>query len=275
MKRPTIGLVSIVVLAVLGYILSGVSAAQDLPFNPYDWGAWAATANNDQALELMLGRIAHDEIVNQRIEAGGFGGFKGQDASERAARQLLVSSNYVNPDSAWRARQLKKYWVNFWIANLKEKNAFALPGGNIYMTSGLWNAIKDDGDVVDEAAFVFGHEIAHLELKHTIQQVKKDYTFQISSWAAGKMGAKNDLLNIARSTHTIARFAKSRNQELEADRRAVQLMIKGDYNPQGAIHLLEKFKEEGGRTSCLLWCTHPDLDERIKAVRDEIEKVKS
>jgi beta-barrel assembly-enhancing protease len=103
-------------------------------------------------------------------------------------------------------------------------NAFALPGGHVFIGKGLIQLMESE----DELAGVLGHEIEHIDNYHCVER------YQLKA----RTGALGDLLAIP-----VALFQAgySKEQELEADRDGVWLAVMAGYSPQGAIHMFETF----------------------------------
>jgi len=154
----------------------------------------------------------------------------------------------------------KKINYSYTILKDKDVNAYAIAGGKIYLLSGLIDFLDSE----DEIAFVIAHEIAHNELKHCIKRV------QYSAMASEVNPALGDLVQIA---YTVYNLPFSKEQELEADSLAIQLMKKSNYDKQGAISFFRKLqklesKYNSEKRSELndFISTHPNTEERIKKI---------
>lgn len=145
-------------------------------------------------------------------------------------------------------------------------NAFNIPGGHVYVNTGLIAA----ADNVAELAGVMAHEIAHGVSRHGTERITKAYGLNIgASLILGQQPAVYEqLLAQIVGTGAIAKF--SRNDEREADRLGVRYMHAANYNPEGMASMFEKLlsKESGGSSSVArFFATHPLTSERIKDVR--------
>jgi predicted Zn-dependent protease len=135
-------------------------------------------------------------------------------------------------------------------------NAFATPGGYIYIYTGLPHYL--DGE--DEIAGVLGHEIAHADLRHSTQQMQQERRRKIlGRLGRGDKDALNQLLGLRHS----------RSDETEADRASVTYLCGTDYDAAGAAGFFEKLEAEGGREAPQFLSTHPSPDNRVEEIEEE------
>jgi len=131
------------------------------------------------------------------------------------------------------------------ILNTPEVNAFATPGGHIYVTRGLIANAKSE----DALAAVIAHEVAHIQLKHSIEAIKKSRSTQAlmvtgtaMAGVAGGMDVKQltDALNdsFMEIVQTLVQNGYAQEQEFAADKTAMALMANAGYNPAGLIDML-------------------------------------
>lgn len=144
-------------------------------------------------------------------------------------------------------------------------NAVSLPGGHIYLFSGLIDAVKND----DQLASVIAHEVAHITARHGIKRLQASYgaaVLQIAGANAGAGGVTNLAINSLFSEY-------SQQDELEADALAVKYMEKAGYDTSEIIGLLEILKEKQDRTTQVFsyFKTHPGVAKRISNVNAEIK----
>ncbi len=140
-------------------------------------------------------------------------------------------------------------------------NAFAAPGGYIYVYTGLIKYLDSE----DDLAGVLGHEIAHADLRHTSRQMEKTYGLAILlEIVAGKNSQM--LKNIAMQL-TSLKF--SRDMESEADKFSVIYLCPTDYPADGAANFFEKIEQAGGVSIPEFLSTHPSPDKRIENIRSE------
>ena len=172
--------------------------------------------------------------------------------------------------SGFSDRQDLAYY--FRIIDDKEFNAFAIPGGYIYVNSGLMDAATDD-----ELACVLAHEIGHVAARHSVKQLQANLGYQvIMSIALGISGqqAMGDAMDIV---FNLASLGYSRKDETLADKLAVKYAKRAGFNPYGVITFFKKLQKEaekhGGNLRIEIFSSHPNIEERIKNVEREIATV--
>ena len=168
------------------------------------------------------------------------------------------------------AADRKDLLYRFSIAEEKEPNAFALPGGPIYVTTGLMELIRSD----DELASVLGHEAGHINAKHVVKRIQGAIGLDLLQVLAAVGARDTDARTRQGVDLALASLltAYSRADELEADKLGVRYMKRSGYQPLASISFLERlrdhtFKQETHRFS--YFRTHPYFADRIRAVRAE------
>lgn len=160
----------------------------------------------------------------------------------------------------------------FHIVDSPEINAFNIPGGHVYVNTGLIQAT----DNVAELAGVMAHEIAHGVARHGTEQVSKAYGFNIIAGLA--LGANppiyQQILAQIVGAGTFARFG--RDAEREADDLGLQYMIGAGYDPHGMVtmfqELLSRRQRQPGSVD-QFFSSHPLTEERIQNVRARIAQM--
>jgi len=158
---------------------------------------------------------------------------------------------------------------HFEILDDKEVNAFALPGGYIYIFKGLLDKTKSD----DEIAGVLAHEIGHISARHVAKRVRGSIGLNALALLLVNMESDAYSKQEAYKALTELMLQYSREDELEADRLAVKYMKAAGFNPQGIIIFLEKLRKieyEKPITQPHVFKTHPYIGDRIKSVKQEI-----
>jgi predicted Zn-dependent protease len=149
-------------------------------------------------------------------------------------------------------------------------NAFAAPGGFVYITSGL---IEEAGTCA-EIAGVLSHELAHVTQRHSVKQIERSFAAETLAQMFLQQGLAQD------AALTIFNFLQqttfSREQEAEADHVGVQIAYGAGYNPYGLADFFKKLlaleKKQGGKVPTFL-SSHPATADRIKAVDTEIQNL--
>jgi predicted Zn-dependent protease len=149
-------------------------------------------------------------------------------------------------------------------------NAFNIPGGHVYVNSGLVAAAGN----YSELALVMGHEVSHGLARHGVENMTKAYGISlIASLVLGKNPAayQEIVANIV-AGGTLMKF--SRDAEREADRLGIHYAYAAGIDPMGMVTFFEKLKAvEGSRPSAVeqFFSSHPLTDDRIQAARQEIQ----
>ena len=126
-------------------------------------------------------------------------------------------------------------------------NAFSIPGGYIFLNSGIFNSIKSE----DELAAIMAHEMAHNICRHIAKRFEKMKRLQIATTAAtiaalllggGKVGEAVGITSSALAQTKL--LAYSRADEEEADRTGFQILTKAGYNPWGMVNIMERLSKQ-------------------------------
>ncbi|HNS31786.1 MAG TPA: M48 family metallopeptidase [bacterium] len=160
----------------------------------------------------------------------------------------------------------------FRVIENEEVNAFALPGGFIYLHTGLLQKIENES----ELANIIGHEIAHIVARDGVNNMQKSILYSIPSQILLRNRSKaiQDAVNAAFSV-TMLKY--SRSTELRADTYGVTYAYRAGYNPEGMITFFQKLQEmESGSNSIQISFlrSHPVVSERIKNVQNVIQTLK-
>jgi predicted Zn-dependent protease len=182
-------------------------------------------------------------------------------------------------DALTAAAPVSPFEFRFYVIEDEEPNAVALPGGGVYVNTGLILAVDD----VAGLAGVVAHEIAHVNERHVAELYRRGRNTSIIANVAafliallsgnpnlaqiGELG-----VDIAAQTY-MATF--TREAEREADRNAISVLVGAGYDPRGMIDLFEKLEreyQETGVPTPQFLRTHPAPAERIQVARDLIHQ---
>lgn len=156
---------------------------------------------------------------------------------------------------------------HFNIIKEKEFNAFAIPGGNIYVNSGLMEAANDD-----ELAAVVGHEVAHIAARHGVKRLQAILGYQLIAAIALGAGGKQQVLQAVDIVFNVVVSGYSRKDEYLADKLGIKYTKAAGFNPYGMVTFFQKLKKESGNTgfNLVFLSSHPPIDHRIKQAAKEI-----
>ncbi len=162
---------------------------------------------------------------------------------------------------------------HFNILNLEQVNAFACPGGFIYVTRGLLDSDKIDVSE-EELACVLGHEIGHVAVRHSVKRIQADLGYSIVTSLLLKGKRYEDIRKAANVGFNLTVLGYGRKYEFQADELGTIYAYRAGYDPRAMASFLKKLKEMEGREPWaleILLNSHPPTSERIKKVEDVIE----
>lgn len=198
----------------------------------------------------------------------------GRDVSARllGAAPLMANDGvqrYVNQVGRWLATQTERPdlpW-QFGVLEAPQLNAFATPGGNIFITRGMLERMRSEA----ELAGVLAHEIAHVLRKHHLKAIQKGAQTALAGDAlsqalANRSGANREKL-IALGSEVFTR-GLDKDDELEADRLGVAIAARGGYDAYGLPSVLQTLQAMNPQDSglALMFKTHPAPGERLDAL---------
>jgi predicted Zn-dependent protease len=208
--------------------------------------------------------------VNQEIDIG-----KQANAQIRKETPEITDADvtrYVR-DVARRLTRVAsgpKYPYSFAVANSREINAFALPGGPVWIHRGVLEKATNESQV----AGVLAHEIAHIAERHAANQLT---TVAMAKWSLGLLGAMLGNSGGAGAAQVAAEFLTSgvflkfsRDDERNADRVGLMLLTRAGWNGRGMVELFEILTREAGRDPGSVeafFSTHPSPQDRIAHLR--------
>jgi Zn-dependent protease with chaperone function len=207
----------------------------------------------------------------------------GQQSAAEAEQQLPILRDseveaYVSRIGAKLAANAggPQFPYRFRVVNSSDINAFALPGGPIYVNRGVLEQARNEGEV----AGVIAHEIAHVALRHGTHQASKAYAAQagisiLGGLLGGKVGSGTaEMINAVGGLGLNALFLKyGRDLETQADVRGAQILAASGYSPQdmvGFFQTLEKV-DKSKKTSWL--SDHPAPPDRIARIQKEQQQL--
>jgi Zn-dependent protease with chaperone function len=170
-----------------------------------------------------------------------------------------------------------KFPYTFKVVNASDINAFALPGGPVYVTRGLIDSVRNEG----ELAGVMAHEISHVALRHGTNQASKAYLAQAGIGLLGGIlgggggGGTGQIIQAVGGFGLNALFLKfSRTAESQADILGTQIMARAGYDPQAMATMFQLLKAQSGREpgkTAQFFSDHPSPQNREARVRQEAQ----
>lgn len=177
---------------------------------------------------------------------------------------------------------------HFNIIDSPEINAFALPGGYVYVNRGLLAYINSEADL----AAVLGHEIAHITARHAVQQQARGALARgaavaggiVAGVATGSGYAASQISEVASIWAQTGLSGFGRENELEADSLAAEYLVDAGYDPKAMIEVITVLKNQedfnrvatgGGSTYHGLFATHPRNDRRLQEAIEQVDQLNS
>lgn len=149
-------------------------------------------------------------------------------------------------------------------------NAFALPGGQIFITSAMYSKLKTEGQL----AGVLGHEVGHVVARHSAQRIAKS---QLTEGLTGAVVAASGTAGsgqMAAMVGQIVNMKYGREDELQSDEIGVILMSDAGYDPRSMKGVMEILAEASkGNRQPEFFSTHPNPENRIQRIQDAIDKI--
>jgi predicted Zn-dependent protease len=184
---------------------------------------------------------------------------------------------YINVlgDSIAKLADDRNLGWQFFVVNSSEVNAFAVPGGYVYVNRGLIERAQR----MDQLAGVLGHEIGHVVRRHSVQQMEKAQGANVGVTLACILTGvcNNQATAAAINVGGSALFAKfSRDDEAEADAEGVKNTVRAGIDPRGIPEMFQILIDERNRSPSAVegwFATHPMEEDRIAATRAQIAKI--
>jgi predicted Zn-dependent protease len=222
------------------------------------------------AAQISLSAMAIFRITEQQEIA------VGRDAANQVVKQSKLNTNkdvnaYITRVGNKLAQNSTRTNIayNFRVIESSQINAFALPGGFIFIYSGL---IKS-ADTENEFIGVLAHEVGHVAGHHSVQQIARAQKANLALGAAGLLlgGMKHGatLFNGAKLATQGVFLKFSRDHEREADRLGAQMMYNAGWNPNGMVDFFDDLAKKGN-SGVSFFSTHPSPAERRSNISDLI-----
>ena len=234
------------VMVALGLILSPMShPAKALPWDRllFQGIQILQLSNISDRQEVQLGNQINDQLVGSQVRL--YRNARINRYVDQIGQRLAAASE--RPDLPY----------TFQVVRDDSVNAFATMGGFVYVTTGLLSTVDNEAQL----AGVMGHEIAHITERHALKQMRQAAVTRGIATAAGV--DTNRLVNLG--VEFALKRPGSRSDELEADRKSLQMLAKAGYPPSAMVAFLEKLLDQPSPPSFL--STHPATNDRISAIQ--------
>jgi predicted Zn-dependent protease len=169
-----------------------------------------------------------------------------------------------------------EFRYSFAVVNQDELNAFALPGGPMFVNRGMLAAAKSEGEV----AGVMAHELSHVILRHGTAQASSATPYQVGAIAGEVLGAivggqvGGLIAQGSRFGISLAFMKFSREFEQQADIEGSHLMARADYDPRDMARMFQTIEQQGGGSAPEWLSDHPDPGNRSAYITKEAELLK-
>ncbi|MCP4649477.1 MAG: M48 family metalloprotease [PVC group bacterium] len=211
----------------------------------------------DTPYEVALGGHFSRQVAGQyKIEDG----FEYNDRIQVITRKLVSVCD--RKDLAYQVKVIKN----------KQMNAFAMPGGFIYVNTGLMDSVDDD-----ELAGVLAHEMGHVVARHGVKKLAANLGAGVVMSIVLRSEDDKELQQLVATGFTLVTLGYSRQDEYQADKLAIKYTYLAGYNPRGVVSLFEKLRREHGDIAGFeIWSsTHPPLSQRINHAEEQIKRYQS
>jgi predicted Zn-dependent protease len=223
-------------------------------------------AFSEEADEIRFGLQAAGEMID--MHGGPSGNAAAQKRVEAVGDRLL---NALDRDLAAQQRHdpYRDAFHFTLLADPQTINAFALPGGPVFITEGLYRKLQTEGQL----AGVLGHEVGHVLSRHSNKQLARQGLFQGIAGAVGVLGGDVNSARMGQMISSVVSTKYGREAELEADRWGVRLTALAGYDPRSMIGLMKILEEAGGSGGPPeILSTHPKPGNRIEYIKEVIGK---
>jgi len=211
------------------------------------------SVEEDLALGKELSQSINSDPVNypliERSESPG-----AYAQLDRILKHILSSQHILHRDElAWQLHIINNDTI---------QNAFCTPGGFIYVYTGLMKFVESE----DELAGIIAHEVAHGDLRHSTDQLTKQYGIQVLI----ALLTDSDSRLLADIGANLVQLSYSRSDESEADRYAVRYLKDTPYSPTAFADFFQRMLQKDGNMGVFQFLsTHPDPGNRVEKIKEE------
>ncbi len=231
--------------------------------NPITGEKQRVAMTSDQ--EIMMGLQAAPEMAAQH--GGLYPDQRAQNHVDAIGNQLVVALL----ECLRKEGRQNPYQFDFHLLRDPQTiNAFALPGGQVFITFALYQRLSTDGQL----AGVLAHEIGHVLSRHGAQRMAKQSLTEGLAGAAGVAGGTYDSARMAAAVGQMINMKYGRDDELESDRWSVLLTAEAGYDPRAMLQVMDVLEEaSGGGGPPEMMSTHPKPANRRAYIDEVIHEV--
>jgi len=206
----------------------------------------------------------------------------GKQSAQQIAREVTLLNDeptvsYIRQLGAKLAARAPgvKFPYQFNVVATKELNAFALPGGFIFINAGAIAAAKNEG----ELAGVLAHEITHVALRHGTNQASKAYIAQKGLGIIGAITGDNSELgqvinSVGGAGANVLFLRFGRTAEKQADLEGARIMAESGYDPRDMANFFKTLEAKGGQRTPEFLSDHPDPGNRVAAITNALPSLR-
>jgi predicted Zn-dependent protease len=155
------------------------------------------------------------------------------------------------------------------LADPRTVNAFALPGGPVFITEGLLRVLRSDAEI----AAVLGHEIGHVIARHSSERLAKEQLTRGLIGAAVVGTGDYSTAQIGQLVGSMINMRYGRDDELEADALGIRIAAEGGYDPRAMVRVMDALAQaSGGSRQPEFFSTHPAPENRAARIKQEIAR---
>lgn len=214
-------------------------------------------AFGEEADEVQMGLQAAPEMV--AMHGGPSRNRAEQEMVSRVGEELLAALD-VQLAKQGRHNPYRDAFRFTLLADPQTVNAFALPGGQVFITAALFHALETEGQL----AGVLGHEVGHVIERHGNKRMAKEQLFQGLATAGGVAGGDQQSARMAQAAAQMVSMKYGRDDELESDKWGVRLTAMAGYDPRAMIGVMQVLDAASqGQSPPEFLSTHPKPANRV------------
>jgi predicted Zn-dependent protease len=214
---------------------------------------------SDEADEVQMGLQAAPQMV--QMHGGPSRDREAQEMVSRIGEELLTALDKQLAEQG-RTNPYRDDFRFTLLADPQTVNAFALPGGQVFITAALFSDLETDGQL----AGVLGHEMGHVIERHGNKRMAQHQLFQGLAGAAGVAGGDAQSAQMAQAVAQMVQMKYGRGDELESDKWGVRLTALAGYDPRAMIGVMKVLENAGGSGPPEFFSTHPKPANRVEYI---------